>query len=73
MNGHHRLVLALALVFIAGAVDIPVAEVVGFAAFAFPLIRGFLLFPFTVAPLFFPPGTALRARGLPLLLYLSQQ
>ena len=52
--------LALALVFTAGPTDVPVAEVVDFAALAFPLIRGFLLFPFTVAPLSFPPGSALR-------------
>ena len=65
--------MALALVFKAGPADVPVAEVVDFAALAFPLMRCFLLFPFTVAPLFFPPGTALRTWGLPLLLYLSQQ
>ena len=65
--------MALTLVFRAGPADVPVAEVVDFAVLAFPLRRGFLLFPFTVASLFFPPGTALRTWGLHLLLYLSQQ
>ena len=65
--------MALALIFRAGPADVPVAEVVEFATLAFPLMRGFLLFPFTAAPLFFPPGTTLRTWGLPLLLYWSQQ
>ena len=63
----------LALVFRAGPAGVPVAEVVDFATLAFSLMRGFLLFPFTAAPLLFPSGTTFRPWGLPLLLYLSQQ
>ena len=42
--------MVLALAFRAGPADVPVAELAGVVTLAFPLIKGFLPFPFAAAP-----------------------
>ena len=63
MNSYLLLVLSLSSSVCCRPVDILAVEVEGFTALPFPLFRGFILFPFPIAPLFFPPGATLRTWG----------